>query len=253
VNGPSSRRYRRPAQPDPEHTVEYPRRAGDPSSEPQSWSEGWQQESQEGGPLPAPLFASGQDETVADGSPVDPDAPWTGTPMEPADDDLDLLAVSNRRPSRLTITLIAGILAAVAFVGGVQAQKQWGGSSAAAATGAPGGAAGFQRGGGGGYGGGAAGFGGAGAGATGGAAAGGGAAAADTPAIVGTVVKVSGTTVTVKNFAGKTVTVKVPAGTTVSLSSTLSLTGLKAGTSVSVVGTTGSDGSITASAVTARK
>jgi hypothetical protein len=177
---------------------------------------------------------------------------WVGAAIGPADEDLDLLAESNRRPGKLTITLAAGILVAAAFVGGVLVQKHYGTAATPAASSR------FNRqlagfGGGAGGGGGGGGFGGYGNLGAGGATGGGAAAAADTPAVVGQVVKVSGTTVTVKNFAGKTFTVKVPAGTTISLSSSLSLTGLKAGTSVSVVGKTAADGSITASAVTARK
>jgi hypothetical protein len=145
----------------------------------------------------------------------------------------------------MTILLIAGILAVVAFGGGVLAQKHYGGTTSAS------GPVGLGQN----FPGGPPGAGGAGFGETGQAGGGraSGAAAADTPSVVGTVVKVSGTTVTVKNLGGKTVTVKVPAATAISLSSTLSLTGLKAGTTISVVGTTAADGSVTASAVTARK
>jgi hypothetical protein len=166
-------------------------------------------------------------------------------PIEPADDDLDLLAHSNRRPGKLMITLIVGIVAAVAFGGGVLVQKHYGTATTTAAAGAGGGAGGFR-----GFPGGAPP--GAGGTATGGSATSGGTTAAG-PSVVGTVTKVSGTTITVKNFAGKTYTVKVPAGSTISLSSSLELTGLKAGTTVSVVGTTAADGSVTASAVTAQK
>jgi hypothetical protein len=232
------------AQPDPEHTVEQP---GPPAEPPTALFP------QFGGEPVAPV------DHVAAKDRVDPNqASWSGAPIEPAEEDLDLLADSNRRPGKLTVTLMAGILAAAAFGGGVLVQKHYGGTATqAGGRGTAGAAAGFPRnfgGGAGGYGnfGGGGGTGGAGqtGGAGGGAAAG---AAADTPSVVGTVVKVSGTTVTVKNFAGKIITVKVPDGTTISLSSTLSLTGLKAGTTVSVVGATAADGSVTASAVTARK
>jgi hypothetical protein len=181
------------------------------------------------------------------------EAGWTGAPMAPAEDDLDLLAESNRRPGKMTTLLIAGILAVVAFGGGVVVQKHYGSSSSGTAAGgfsqragAAGGAGGFP--------GGTGGTGGVTLG--GGSTAGGGTgdtSASTTPAVVGTVVKVSGTTVTVKNFAGKTVKVTVPASTAISLSSALKLTGLKAGTSISIVGTTAADGSVTASAVTATK
>jgi hypothetical protein len=188
---------------------------------------------------------------VAPKDQVDPnEASWAGAPIGDADEDMDLLAAVNHKPSRLTVILLAAILAAAAFGGGVLVQKHYGASSTAATgTGLPSGFPSFA--GGGGFPGGAGGPSVTGTGGGGGGA--GGGAATNTPSVVGTVVKVSGTTVTVKNFAGKTVTVKVPAGTTISLSSTLSLTGLKSGTTVSVVGTTAADGSVTASAVTARK
>jgi hypothetical protein len=186
------------------------------------------------------------------------EAGWAGTPMAPAEDDLDLLAESNRRPGKLTTLLIAGILAVLAFGGGVVVQKHYGSSSSGSAAaggfgqraGGAGGTGGFPGGAGGGTG--AAGGTGTGTGTAGGTGTAAG-ADASTPAVVGTVVKVSGTTVTVKNFAGKTVKVTVPASTAISLSSALKLTGLKAGTSISIVGTTAADGSVTASAVTATK
>ncbi|RZS87204.1 hypothetical protein EV189_2628 [Motilibacter rhizosphaerae] len=87
----------------------------------------------------------------------------------------------------------------------------------------------------------------AGAPGTGGAA---GSSAAAGPAVVGTVVKVSGSTVTVRNFAGKLVTVQVPAGTSVTRTTTTPLRALEAGSTVSVSGTAGTDGSVTASALT---
>jgi hypothetical protein len=244
------------SQPDPEPTVEHPNHSADAASglipqfgagEPVAGGEA---------ELSADVWRPSESvEPVAPKDHVDPqEVSWAGAPIEPADEDLDLLAESNRRPGRLTITLVAAILATVAFGGGVLVQKHYGGTTTAAGgLGAAGAGGALNRNFPGAYGN----FGGAGAGAGGAGAAGGaqtgGAAAADTPSVVGTVVKVSGTTVTVKNFAGKLITVKVPAGTTISLSSTLTLTGLKAGTSVAVVGTAAADGSVTASAVTARK
>jgi hypothetical protein len=261
VNSPSSRHTHRQAQADPEHIVDHPRQAAHPANDffPLDPADPVNPDPLAGGPIEDGGVEDGPvDGVLLEGGPADPGLRWAGTPIEPADEDLDLLADSNRRPGRLTVFLLAGILVAGAFVGGAVAQKHFGAPAAAAASGRQG-AAGFGRqfggtgtfGGGSGGSGGFGGFGGAGGSAAGGSAAGG--AAADTPAVVGQVVKVSGTTVTVRNFAGKTVTVKVPAGTAVSLSSALSLSGLKAGTSVSVVGTKAADGSITASAVTARK
>lgn len=61
--------------------------------------------------------------------------PSRGGYIPPADDDLDLLAESNRRMGKVTIALMAAVLAGLAFIGGVVVQKQFGNSSA----GAPGG------------------------------------------------------------------------------------------------------------------
>nr|WP_269328550.1 DUF5666 domain-containing protein [Kineosporia babensis] len=76
-------------------------------------------------------------------------------------------------------------------------------------------------------------------------------AASAAPAVVGTVTKVSGRTLTVKNFADESVTVKVPKGTTISDSSDSALKGLAKGVSVSVVGEKADDGTITATSITA--
>ena len=85
-----------------------------------------------------------------------------------------------------------------------------------------------------------------------GAGTGSGTAAAAGPVVVGQVVSVSGTTVTVRNFGGKLVTVTVPEGTTVTSATTVPLSALKPGSTISVVGTTSADGKVTASALTTR-
>ncbi|GAA3605514.1 hypothetical protein GCM10022223_21590 [Kineosporia mesophila] len=180
-------------------------------------------------------------------------------PIQPADDDLDLLAESNRRMGKVTIALMAAVLAGLAFIGGVAVQKQFGNSSG----GAPGGGmsamgggqsrggygqSGALPGGGGGYGGG--GFGGQ-SGSAGGSAGASGNQASTSPVVVGTVTKVSGRTLIVKNFSGTAVTVKVPQGTTVTDSSATALSGLVKGVSVSVVGTKAGDGVVTATSISA--
>ena len=195
-------------------------------------------------------------------SPVATDPSWAGAPVEAVDDDLDLLAEVNHRPSRTTVLLVAGILAAVAFVGGAIVQKHYGGTSSSGqavaggfagrggGAGAYGGFGGFP---GGGQAGGAATGGGAAAGggtAAGGSAAGG--AAAATPVVVGTVTKLSGTSLTVKNLGGKSVNVKVPEGATITLVAGKSLTTLKTGATVSVSGTTAANGTVTATSITVR-
>jgi hypothetical protein len=195
-------------------------------------------------------------------------------PVEPLHDDLDLLAEVNHRPERSTVLLIAGIVVALAFVGGVAVQKHLGGATAATGPGAalgfsgpPGGnlgrAGGFGAAGGpGGLGGAQAGGPAAGGGtaAGGGAAVGGGSAAAGggvaggggTPVVVGTVTKLSGSTLTVKNLGGKSVNVKVPSGATITLVAGKRLTTLKRGVTVSVAGKSAADGTVTATSVTVR-
>jgi len=168
--------------------------------------------------------------------------------------DADLLPAASRRPlSRLTGLLIVGVVAAGAFGAGVTVQKAHDGSltgGGGAQAAGFGGGGGFRGGGGGGAGGGGFGGGrGTGAGQGGAAAAG---SAAGVPAVVGQVVSVKGNTLVVRNFGGRTITVTIPDGTTVTRQTPLDLTALKAGTVVAVEGTTGQNGTVTATSVTAR-
>jgi hypothetical protein len=184
------------------------------------------------------------------------DPSWEAAPVSAADDDLDLVAEVNHRPGRTTVLLIAGILATVAFIGGVAVQKNFGETSTAALPGAAtggfagraAGANGFGGFPGAGQAGGAAPGAAAGPGATAGAAGG----AAATPVVVGTVTKLSGSALTVKNLGGKSVKVTVPEGATVTLVAGKSLTTLKTGATVSVAGTTATDGTVTATSITVR-
>ena len=171
------------------------------------------------------------------------------------DEDADLLPAEARSPvNRWTIGLIAAVLMVGSFGAGAYAQRGTGSTDQTTAAGGlarPGGTGrqgGYGQFGGGGFGGQAPG----GAPGTGQGAAGSGQGAAATPVVVGQVVSVSGSTLTVKNFAGATVKVTVPEGTAVSVTASTPLAGLKAGTTVSVSGTKGSDGSVTATGVTAR-
>jgi hypothetical protein len=70
------------------------------------------------------------------------------------------------------------------------------------------------------------------------------------PAVIGTITKVTGDTIVVKNFAGKEMTVKLTSTTAVSNANPTS--GLKAGETVTVRGTTASNGTVTATAVSAK-
>jgi hypothetical protein len=155
-----------------------------------------------------------------------------------------------RRTNKLTYVLIALLVAALGFAGGVMVQKNHDKALAVAAAGTrarAGQFAGLGGAGGGGGGSGSGGSPGGGAGTSsgsGGAAGGGGTA---TPVAIGTVKSVSGTTITITNFAGKVITVTVPPTATVT---TNGPGGLVAGATVSVAGTTSADGSVTATSVT---
>jgi len=148
------------------------------------------------------------------------------------DDDLDLAPPPRRHLGALTGTLLAGLLAAGTFAGGVLTQKSHDrGLLAGATVGRAGRAAAFAGGG----------FGGAGSGT-----------AATGPVVIGTVVSSTATSLVVKNFAGRTVTVSLGEGTAVTRSTAVAPAALRPGTAVSITGTTAPDGSVTATAVTSR-
>jgi hypothetical protein len=202
--------------------------------------------------------------------PGGPGEPWSGQvlPVEPGDEDLLEDWTAARRTNRLTAVLAVAAVAVATFAAGAWTQQRFGAASTtttAARTG-QGLPAGQFPGGGQGFPGGAppSGFpGGAGLpvgdGLPGGAPTGGGApssaggagsAAAGTPVVVGTITDVKGNDLVVTNFAGKAVTVHVPATATVT---SPGLVGIAKGMTASVVGTKGSDGSVTATTVTARR
>ena len=190
--------------------------------------------------------ADGTGEVAADPDAADPDDPDDPDGADADDDDLFGGAHGDRPKvaNRLTRVLAVAIVVVAAFGGGVLLQKTHGSSSSAGGLNAAAfSAAGARPGGG---------FG-ANAPATGGTGAGAGGQAASVPAavpvVVGTVVTVTATTLTVQNFAGATVTVTVPATATVT---TPGLTPPSAGQTVSVTGTKQPDGSVLATAVTAR-
>lgn len=211
----------------------------------------------------------------------------TGPDAYPDEDD-DLLAPVPPRTNRWTLLLTGALVAAVAFGAGAVVQRNTGTTAAGPAAGFsrsggegfPGGFGGGEGftggqgyGGGQGFGGqgqgqgtdgqgsdgqgtggngsGASGSGGSGSGASGSGGSGSG-GSASMPAVIGTVVKVDGTTITVKNLGGETVTVTVPEGTKITTSQTISLGELTPGTTITVTGTKNDDGDVTASAVTAR-
>ncbi len=217
----------------------------------------------DGGPdteEPAWLDAVADADANAD---VDADADGSGPGWQAETDDLDLLEPSwqgPRRLNRLTVLLAAGIVAAGGFFGGVLVQKAHDRGLTSSSASLAGLAQRFRAAGGAGGGGlgefgggpGAAGATGTGTGTGTGAGtgtSGSGAAAQATPVAVGTVLSITGNTLTIKNFGGRTVVVHVPPGTPVTASG---LSGLRPGVSVSVAGTKAADGSVTATSVVSR-
>jgi hypothetical protein len=174
---------------------------------------------------------------------------WDPTaPPYPDDGELDEVDgwIPQPRTNRLTVLLVAGLVAVAGFAGGVFAQRQRTPASASAASALGAGAVTGQRGG--------LPAGGFGAGQAPAAAAGPGAGPAaptsgSPPVVVGTVVDATATTLRVRNFAGTVVVVHVPAGTPVT---TAGLGGLRAGAAVAVTGTKSADGSVVASSVVNR-
>lgn len=150
--------------------------------------------------------------------------------------------------SRLAMVFAVGLLAAATFTGGVLIQKHHDkGLTSSSTPGRPAGVgtgSGFPAG----FPGGATT--GSGAGATTGAGTSTGSASTGL-AVIGTVVSVSGTDVTVKDLGGKTHNVHTTTTTTVTRSQTQTLSSLPAGTQVTVTGSTATDGTVTATAITA--
>ena len=158
------------------------------------------------------------------------------------DDALELEALALRRRRRLpllTALLTLGLVAAAAFIGGVELQKHTGGSSSANAgsSGASAFAARFR--------GGARGA--AGTRADGGF--GGGGTFAGGGATVGTVSVIKGTTLYVTDSSGNTVKVTTSAASAVTKTVSSNLQGIRPGDAVVVRGTTQKNGTLAASAI----
>jgi len=182
----------------------------------------------------------------------DRDAELDDASLDYTEDDFVLPAKGGL--SRLAMMFAIGLLAAATFTGGVLVQKHHDkGLTSSSTSGLPAGLGTGSL---------PAGFPGTsttGTGTTGGATTGGATASASGSggsastglAVVGSVVSVSGTHVTVKDLGGKTHDVQTTTSTTVTRSQTQSLSSLAAGTQVTVTGSTGTDGTVTATAITA--
>ncbi|MGX6608146.1 hypothetical protein ACWKSP_39400 [Micromonosporaceae bacterium Da 78-11] len=174
--------------------------------------------------------------------------PVPGDPDDPRADDLatELAKAAPRRWwNRGTLVLGSVVLLLGGFLGGLQAQKQWGTAATPAAGARGAGFAGGQN---------RAGYGAAGAfggqGAPAGAAPTAAAAASGT---TGTVKLVNGTTIYVQTADGDVVTVKTDGKTSVSSAGKIALKDVKAGQSITVQGAAGTDGTVTATSVTTQK
>ncbi|MEU4427831.1 hypothetical protein AB0F81_45015 [Actinoplanes sp. NPDC024001] len=138
-------------------------------------------------------------------------------------------AAPKRWWNRGTVGLGVAALLMGGFLGGVQAQKQWGATETSTASGFPGGgmrAGGFPR---------------------------DNSSAAPAPSAAGTTGKVklvNGRTIYVETEDGTVVTVKTSGDTTVSTATKGKLSDVKAGDSVTVQGAAAEDGTVTATAVT---
>lgn len=173
--------------------------------------------------------------------------------QDPFDDDLEsTLRARAPLPVTRTTVLLAGLVLVVAgFLGGVLVQKNFGAASSNSANGNLSPSALASRAAAGGFGG----FGGGGRGGTGTGTGGTGTAGTGTAraATTGKVTLVDGTTVYVTTDSGDVVIIKTDANTTVRSEQTLPLKNLTVGSTVTVVGTTASDGSVTATQITQQK
>jgi hypothetical protein len=180
---------------------------------------------------------------------LDPSSDGPDGTSRPAEDDNGFddefgAPSGRRRLSLFTTILVTGIVIALSFTGGVLVQKRATSSSSTTAGGLPSfGGGGFPSG----FPGGGAG---AGTGTTPGST--GSGSTSTVPVLVGTVVKASPTEVTVKDLGGTTHVVRTTDATKVTTVTTVPITKLTAGQSVTVNGTKTSDGSIDATAVSAR-
>lgn len=197
------------------------------------------------------------DTAVLSALPVGP-APDPDPEDDRADDLADALAHAAPKAwwNKGTVVLAAIVLLVGGFVGGLQAQKNWGTAATAAGNGAGQnrGAGGYGRAGG--YGNAAGGqF--PGGGALGGTAQGGttqgGTTTAAGAGTTGTVKLVDGSTIYVQTADGNVVTIKTDGKTAVSAASKSTVKSIKAGESITVQGATASDGTVTATSVTTQK
>ena len=160
------------------------------------------------------------------------------------DDEFGTPPARHRRLPPVTGLLVLGVVLALTFTGGVLTQKHHDAGTSASSSGFPElGAGGFPAGLGGGPPSGAT---------SGDTGASGGSPTTTGPAVIGTVVKVVGQTMTVKDLGGKSHVIHLTDTTRATKTTTIDLDAIKAGTTVTVSGTTSADGSVSAATITTR-
>ena len=164
----------------------------------------------------------------------------TALDEDPFDDDLDaeLRARAPWLPSKATLALGGAVLVVAGFIGGVLVQKTVNPPAGASPVNAANGTGGFAR---------------NGQGAGGGQGPGQGTASEGSNATTGTVKLVDGTTIYLTDSNGEIVTVKTTGTTTVRTAQTTVLKDIPVGATIAVVGTTGTDGTVTATQITAQR
>lgn len=159
--------------------------------------------------------------------------------------DADWLAAPSRRFRIGAVVLLAVLMV---FLGGVEVQKRWGAGDSSSTSGLPTGAfptgGSFPAGG-------LSGFPTGGTGTPSATQSDGTTSGTTTPAVIGTLTRITGRTWTVKDLGGKTHSVTVTAKTTVTRSLRQAATPIRTGTSVTVLGTSGGD-TVAATAITIR-
>ena len=168
------------------------------------------------------------------------------------DDQLQPADTLPVRPRRKLLTPVSGgllaiVLVAGGFIGGVQVQQHQGGSGSGARNGLPAGFAARPAVGGGAVPGGTAGGGAAGGSGTGAARAGGGSGGAT----AGTVANIKGSTLYVTSTDGTTIKVKTNDNSKVTRNAAASVGSVHPGDTVVIQGSTASSGTVTASSITA--
>ena len=156
------------------------------------------------------------------------------------DFDEDVEAAPRRGVGWITRGLVAGILLALAFTGGVLIQKHHDAQTSAGSLPAFSGSGGFP------------GFNSTPAGGSGDGGGSGSQGSSSAPAVIGTVVSVHGNRVIVRDLSGKKHVVETTDATTITRSTEITASKLTAGTTVVVVGTQSGDGTTSATAVTVR-